>query len=451
MNCRVYDLNKMSAAVIICVSLTIAHTAGAEEMQDVESPVAPLFSGFVYGQFAQREINHALNADNGAGVPVQTAELAGAIDMRYSSLWLRTRLTAERKYIPTKRQNTADEANKFAADIPQVSWKYIFSDQTSFTIGRLNLTLDDGQSFHAIDILEDGIRGSDFEDRAGKFVGFPMVNITYANALSAYRLIYSDDTISSYSYEYGGTNPGFNRGFRQWVATGRKSIDQLTATAVLQYIEAGNPGGGVALSYVPTAAWSFYVAGFANRGNPYPVHKNVYLNRGDQLGAADVYIYQSPVQPWLAHDGQIRARGLAGATFTTEANTTWVMELWRDNRGMNSDQFQIWKNVVKFHDNLTNQSARGINLGYDMESLRIAHGTHIFLRMSMSVVHDIDIQPSLMATRDGSGILNARWTQHVATTWEYWVETWLRFGDKYSQYGASPERVGVQFNARWFF
>ncbi|MDH4274574.1 MAG: hypothetical protein OEW08_06020, partial [Gammaproteobacteria bacterium] len=443
--------HKIRVVAICCAALTSAHAAGVEETQRAESSIALALTGFVYGHYVQRTLNSALNADNSAAVPVQAGELASVFDMRTESLWLRARLVADRKHIPTKKQNTADETNSVCADVPQFSWKYNLSDQTSFTIGRLNLTLDDGQSFHAIDILEDGIRGSDFEDRAGNFVGFPMLNFTYANALSAYRLIYADDTLTSYSYAYGTINPGFNRGIRQWVASARKSIDQLTATAVLQYVVSGNPGVGAALSYVPAPAWSFYTAGFASRGNPYPIHKNVILNRGTQLGAEDVYIYQSPVQPWLASDRKFRMRGLLGASFTTEAGTTWVAELWRDDRGMNTDQLQIWKNVVKFHDSLSNRVARGINLGYDMESLRIAHGTHLFLRMNMSVVQDIDIQPSLMLTRDGSGAVNARWTQRVSGAWEYWVETWLRFGDKYSQYGASPERVGIQFNTRWFF
>ena len=321
-------------------------------------------------------------------------------------------------------------------------------------MGRLNMSFDDGQSFHPLDFLEDAVRGTDFEDRAGRFRGFPLMMISRADSASAVRLIYSDDTIyrGNHTYSYGDPNPGFNRGLRQWIASARWSADQLTGTLIYQRPSPGKAGIGASASYVPNASVSIHGSMFAARGNPLPLHRNVFLKRSENLNETDVYINETPVQTWRADDSSVYSRWLVGATYTSEPGATYVFELWRDDRAMSKGEQDTWAKVLRFHRGLANPAARAINLAYDLESLRTAHGTQAFFRISVPMLGDASFQPSLLlSTRDGSGTTNLRWIQRLNHKWEYGVDVWFRFGKSYSQYGSTPDKSGMQASIRVFF
>lgn len=426
----------------------------AQQSEEVDPVEATSFSGFLYATTASRQLEKSLNNANGAKVPTLSAEMAGIIELRRGPLWGRLRFSEERLRIPQSGIGDTPWAQTNRADITQLSLRLPVSDQTVFTAGRLNINFDDGQSFHVLDFLEDAIRSTDFEDRASRYRGFPLLMISHGDSGAAYRLLYSNDTIgqSNYTYTYGDPNPGFNRGLKQWIASARWSIHQLTGTLVLQQPLHGNTGIGASFSYVPSASWSFHGSIFGARGNPISMHKNVFLGQGNNLGPSDVYLSNSPVQAWRIDDQKIYSRGLIGATYTSESGITSVFELWRDERGMSAAEQNTWGNLLRFHNTLSNPTARSVNLAYDLQSLRAMHGTQAFLRISVPISDSASFQPSLLvSTRDGSGSANFRWIRKFDDKWELGIETWHRFGGAYTQYGSAPDKSGLQASIRAFF
>lgn len=434
-----------------------AHDNGelAEARFDTAQAEPPSFSGFLYASIAARQLEHGLNDANGAKVPTTTAATAAIIELRRDFFWARARFAEERLRTPRASTSATPWTGKGQAEITQLSLKLPLSEQAVLTAGRLNMTFDDGQSFHPLDFLEDAVRSTDFEDRAGRYRGFPLLMVSRADAGSAYRLIYSDDSIykNNYVYAYGGPNPGFNRGLRQWLASARWSIDQLTSTLVFQRPSSGNAGIGLSASYVANASMSMHAAIFATRGNPLPLHRNVFLRRGTNLNASDVYRNESPVKAWRADERKVYSRWLIGSTYTGESGATYVLELWRDDRGMSDSEQDTWASVARFHHGLDNAAARAINLAYDLESLRsAAHGTQAFFRVALPMPGDAILQPSaLLSTRDGSGTTNLRWSQRINNKWDFELEAWLRIGGAYTQYGSAPDKSGIAASARFFF
>nr|WP_315261758.1 hypothetical protein [uncultured Limnohabitans sp.] len=426
----------------------------AQQSEAVDAVEATSISGFLYATTTTRQLEKVLNNANGAKVPTLSSEMAGIIELRRGLLWGRFRFSEERLRIPQIGIVDTPWAQTNRADITQLSLRLPLSDQTVFTAGRLNINFDDGQSFHVLDFLEDAVRSTDFEDRAGRYRGFPLLMISHSDSGAAYRLLYSDDTIgqSNYTYTYGDPNPGFNRGLKQWIASARWSIDQLTGTLVLQQPLHGNTGIGASFSYVPSASWSFHGSIFGARGNPISMHKNVFLGQGNNLGPNDVYLSNSPVQAWRIDDQKIYLRGLIGATYTSESGVTSVFELWRDERGMTAAEQTTWGDLLRFHNTLSNPTVRSVNLAYDLQSLRAMHGTQAFLRMSVPIADNASFQPSLLvSTRDGSGTANFRWIRKFVDKWELGIETWHRFGGAYTQYGSAPDKSGLQASIRAFF
>lgn len=408
-------------------------------------------SGFFYGAVAARQLEQRLNGENGARVPTLSGTAAGVIEVAHGAVWARARIARERRGIPgaVERWNNDDQF-----ELTQLSLKLPLTKQLDLTAGRLNIGLDDGQSFHPLDFLEDAIRSTDFEDRFGSQRGFPLLMVSGGATRFGYRLLYSDDTL--YKVEtvapYGSQNPGFNRHTRQWLASARWSIGQATATVVLQRPRGGETGIGASLSYVATAALSLHGALFEARGNPLPLHRNVVTGQGEKLGRNDVYIAETPVKAWRAADGRSYSRWLAGASYTTESGTTHVVELWRDGRGMAVDEQKRFDEVVQFHRSLNDPAARRINLAYDAEAYRSPHGAHAFFRSAMPMENGATLQPSLLvSTRDGSGTANIRWTRRPTPEWEYGFEAWRRFGKPFSQYGSVADKSGIQLSMRRFF
>jgi hypothetical protein len=425
--------------------------AGSEQAGDAPSGAATSVSGFLYGAVAARRLEWRLNSENGAKVPTLSGAAAGIVDIGHGTFSARVRISREHKRIPgaTERWVSEDQL-----ELTQLSLKMPVSEQTDLTLGRLNIGLDDGQSFHPLDFLEDAIRSSDFEDRSGSQRGFPLLMMSGGGSALAYRLVYSDDTLYKVDSvpPYGAQNPGFNRHLKQWLASARWSVEQATATVVYQRPIGGHGGAGASFSYVATAALSLHGALFTARGNALPLHRNAVVGRGSHFGRDDVYIPETPVKAWRADDGRRYTRWLAGASYTTESGATHVVELWRDGRGMSRAEQDIFDNVVQFHRGLADANARRFNLAYDAEAYRSPHGTHAFFRTAMPMPNEASLQPSvLISTRDASGTANARWTQRLTPNWEYGIEAWLRFGKPYSQYGSVADKAGIQASVRWFY
>ena len=415
----------------------------------------PTVSGFLVGASTVRRPAAMFDDTNPARVPSTEKTVASIIDVRSEAIWARLRLSQIIRDVAATSAAPGTSDTSSRAEVTQFSTKIPLPSEFEFTLGRLNLTFDDGQSFHPLDFLEDAVRTTDFEDRTGRYRGFPLLMLAHASSGAAYRLLYSDDTVfgSSVVRPYADPNPGFNRGQRQWIASARWSTDQTTTTLLARKAFPGTLGIGAAVSRVLSSSLSLHGSAFAARGNDLPIHRNVFLARGTELNRGDVYVNPSPMQPWRADDGKVYLRWLIGSTYTTESGTTFVGELWRDGRGLSQGEQNTWNSVTRFHDGISNSFARTINVAYDLESLRTPFGTQAFFRMALPQPDQhATLQASLLvSTRDESGTANLRWVQQPNPRWEFSVEVWHRFGKPYSQYGTTPDRAGLESMVRFFF
>lgn len=432
-----------SAQVLAEVPASGEATLTAPAQGDVppaEATPSP-WSGMGVASATERRGSSRYNPDNAARMPRGVYELAAVLDYQREGLSARLRARTVARDIPHGSGTPPEHDSELS--LTQLNWTHALGERWSLTLGKLNLGLDDGQSYHPLDFFEDTVRGSDFEDRAGRNRGFPMVMLQRTTPEGGLRLIYADDSATDTDYVYGDPNPNFNRGLRQAVLSWRRSQGAWTWTTVLQRAWPGHTGAGGSFSWVPGSAWSFYGAGFAAPGNPVPVHRNVAQGRGTGLNGQDVYINTSPMQPWQADDGRWRWRGLLGTQYTWEDGDSLQAELWRDGRGMGRDELHTWQQVLAFHDGLAHPVARRVNLGYDLEALRTPNGPHLFTRYSLALDAGATLQGAVLLAQDGSGSASARWTGPRWALGDLAVEAWQRFGSARTCYGAVPDQRGV--------
>lgn len=433
------------ALVMGLCSGTASRAAQAADAHDTTDATSA-WSGFVSIDATQRRIDHTLNPGNVARVPSRTLEAALVLDYKQGPFSARARLSDWRARVPGA---AVGNPHTQRLDIPQLQWRRPIDDLWSLTVGRLNLRLDDGLSFHPLDFFEDRPRSLDFEDRLGRDRGFPLLMFERVQAQGSLRLVLSDDSVTDTADRYGDTD--FHRGLRQALASVRRSLGPLTLGGAVRRSWPGSTGLGGNFSWVPGAAASFYGAAFFERGNPYPLHRNTYLGRGTELGSQDVYSKPSPIQPWASGERRRYSRWLLGSGWTFESGDTLNVEAWRDGRGMNARQFETWQRVTAFHDALASPLARRGNLGYDQESLRTASGTHLFMRYSTELAMGPTFQLSHLLARDGSGSLSVELEGHLGPRADWRVLAWWRHGSRYSRYGVSPDPRGVTLQGRYLF
>jgi hypothetical protein len=403
----------------------------------------------VVASATERRGKDRFNPSNTARMPRGVYELAVVLDYQAEGLSARLRARTVARDIPHGSGDPPARAAEL--DLTQLNWTHALTERWSVSLGRMNLGLDDGQSYHPLDFFEDTVRGTDFEDRAGSNRGFPMLMLLRTTPEGGLRLIYSDDSLTDTNYVYGDPNPNFNRGLRQAVLSWRQSLGGWTWTSVLQRAWPGHTGAGASFSWIPGEAWSLYGAAFAAPGNPLPVHRNVAEGRGSSLDGRDVYIDTSPIGRWQADDGHWRLRGLLGTQYTWEDGDSLQIELWRDERGMSRSEMRTWRPVLAFHDTLAHPVARRVNLGYDLESLRTPSGTHLFSRYSKALPIGGTLQASVLLAQDRSGSAAMRWQGPRGSLGEFWVDAWRRFGAEDSRYGVVPDRQGVSLLWRALF
>lgn len=457
-------MHKRPVAELFCICIALLSGTGTAVAQPGEPEPEPeparastaedgaprnssRWSGFFSASSTIRSIATDTNPDNASGVPRQSVEAATILDYKKDELSVRIRAAALYRNIPY----ATDRRSDWSLEATQLAWRLPIDPSWVLLLGRTNLMLDDGQSFHPFDFFEDNLRGTDFEDRLGLSRGFPMVMMENADAAGSLRIALSDDRVTHTEYVYGDANPGFNRGARQALVAVRRSFGQLSVGGVAQRYWPGSAGFGANFSWVPDAAISLYGAGFLSRNNSLPLHKNVYLGRGTGLGESDVYLQESPVRAWAEDDGNVYARWLAGAGWTSESGSTFVTELWRDERGMSHRQFIVWQQVATFHDQLSNPVARRINLGYDLKALRVPSGTQLFMRYTSDLPAGYALQVSNLLAQDGSGSLATRVTRRSTDRMDWSLEAWQRHGGRYSRYGSVPDQRGLSLQARYFF
>jgi hypothetical protein len=444
----IFKLVKHKFMYVTIVILSACPSAFSESTEiKTEEVNTSHWNGFLSVYGAARRLDQNLNQGNTAKVQRLKSEVATVLDYKNGDFSTRLRIDTQYSDIPF----STEKKNEYHLDLPLFAWRYKVDSKWTLTAGRINLALDDGQSFHPIDVFEDALRGTDFEDRLGRNRGFPLLMTESLLSHGSLRFIFSDDTSTKKNYIYGDQNPNYNRSHRQFIISLRQSIDQLTLNGVAQYNLSGYPGLGASFSWVADAAISFYGASFSEKGNRWPIHENVYLNRDTNLNATDVYINESPMQPWKKSDGRIYTRWLLGANWTAESGATVVAELWRDGRGMNSEQFSTWQNVLAFHSQLNSSLARRINLGYDLEALRTANGTHLFLRYTTNMFTTSSIQVSNLLAQDASGSVAFRFGHRPNDTVDLSLEAWQRYGQQNSRYGSTPDKRGISLNIRRFF
>lgn len=413
--------------------------------QETSSP----WSGMLAGTATQRSGSKRLNPENVVRMPRGSYELAGVLDYQAEGLSARLRIRSVRRDIPYSNGNPP--AQEQQADLTQLNWTHPIGGDWSLGAGRMNPSFDDGQSFHPLGFFEDMVRGTDFEDRAGRNRGFPLVMLQRLNPEGSVRLVYSDDSVTNTDYVYGDPNSNLNRGLRQAVLSWRHSEGPWTWTSLLQRSWPGHTGVGVGFSWVPAAEWSVYGSAFAAPGNPLPVHLNVAQRKGVGLDGRDVYIDTSPWSRWQADDGRWRQRWLLGAQYTWENGNSLQAELWRDGLGMSDAAFRTWQQVLAFHDGLQHAAARRINLGYDLEALRMSSGIHLFSRYSIALEKGASLQASLLLAQDHSGSLSLRWQGPRWEAGDLSLEAWHRFGPTDSRYGAVPDSQGMNLVWRVLF
>lgn len=407
------------------------------------------WSGMVTGLVSERRGRARLNPGNTARMPRGIYELGAVLDYQSADFTARLRASTVARDIPHGTGNPREHDGRI--DLLQLNWTHALTTDWTLSLGRMNLSFDDGQSFHPLDFFEDTVRGSDFEDRTGRNRGFPLVMLQRATSTGGLRLVYSDDGITNTDYVYGDVNPHFNRGYRQALLSWRLSRGDWTWTTLAQRSWPGHTGLGGSFSWVPTAAWSVYGAAFGARGNPVPVHRNVANGRGSGLDGRDVYINTSPIGTWQADAGRWRYRWLLGTQYTWEGGNSLQVELWHDGRGMSQDEFRTWQGVVGFHDGLSSLPGRRINLGYDLEGLRTPSGTHLFTRYSHALSNGSTLQASILLAQDASGSAALRWQGPRWAAGDLSVEAWRRFGSVDSRYGAVPDRQGMTLIWRTLF
>lgn len=407
------------------------------------------WSGMLAGSSTQRWGSGRFNPENVVRMPGTVHELATVLDYQTEGLSARLRMRAVERDIA---HGTGDPlTHDVQIDLTQLNWTHLMAVHWSMSIGRMNLGFDDGQSYHPLDFFEDTVRGTDFEDRAGRNRGFPLVMLQRITQEGGLRLIYSDDGVTDTAYAYGDPNPNFNRGLRQAVLSWRRSQGAWTWTTLLQRPWPGYTGVGGSFSWVPASAWSLYGSAFGAPGNPLPVHRNVAADWGSGLNGSDVYTSTSPMGHWQADDGRWRLRWLLGTQYTWEEGDSMQFELWRDGRGMNADELRTWHRVLAFHDGLTHPVARRVNLGYDQEAMRTPSGVHLFSRYSKPLSNGGTLQISLLLAQDRSGTLGLRWQGPRWSLGDLSLESWRRFGADNSRYGVVPDRQGLSLDWRILF
>ena len=409
----------------------------------------PRWSAMALWSAQARQGHERFNPGNVARMPRSAEQVALIIDGLGPSWSARARLQADARDTGAAGEQATAWQGRF--DITQLKWTHSLGEDWRLVVGRINLSLDDGQSFHPLDFFEDMIRGTDLEDRKGRSLGFPMMMIERALPASGWRLIYSDDRMSDTRAVYGDPNPNFNRGLRQVLLSWRRSEGAWTWTTLLNRPWPGRGGFGGSFSWVPASAWAFHGAAFAAPGNPLPVHQDVVTAQGRAPDARDIHLTDSPMAPWLAADGLWRWRALLGAQFTGEDADTWLIELWRDQRGMNAAQWDTWRRWLDFHDRLPQPLARRINLAYDLQALRVPSGPHVFTQYRHGLEGGGELRASVLWAQDGSGTLSLRWLGRARSWGDFSLEGWQRFGAAVSRYGVLPDRRGAELVVRLLF
>jgi len=416
----------------------------------VQSQPAPSpWRGMVVGSITDRRGSDRFNPSNVAGMPRSVREVAAVLDYEAEGLSARFRARALARDLPYAKDDTL--AREADLSMTQVNWTRRLANQWSASLGLINLGFDEGLSFHPLDFFEDTLRGSDFEDRAGRSRGFPMLMLQRTTPQGGVRLIYSDDRAFSDRAVYGDPNPNFNRGLRQALVSWRQSYEAWTWTTLIQRPWPGHAGTGASFSWVPGLAWSLYGAAFAAPGNPLPLHRNVAEGRGSALGAQDVYTSVSPIGPWQADDGRWRVRSLIGGQYVWEDRDSLQIEIWRDERGMNRDQLATWKQVRRFHDTWGDPFGRQANLGYDLAALKTPAGAHLFARYAFAGPQGESLQASVLVAQDRSGTWSLRWQGPNWAFGDLSVEVWQRFGGSESLYRAVPDSRGIALSWRSLF
>lgn len=433
-------------ATVLVLGLWGSHASGAAPADAAPPDLTPAWSGFASFDGTYRRIDGPLNAGNVARVPARALEAALVLDYKQGPFTARARVSHWQAQVPG---SVAPDPQVQRLDFPLLQWRRPLDDRWSLTAGRINLRLDDGQSFHPLDFFEDRPRSLDFEDRLGRDRGFPMLMLERIEAQGSVRLVLSDDSLTDSANRYGETE--FHRGLQQAVASVRRSLGPLTLGSAWRRAWPGSSGQGGSFSWVPGPQMLLYGAVFSERGNPYPLHPNAYLGRGLHLDGRDVYGTPSPVQPWAAGERRRYHRWLLGSNWAFESGDTLNVEAWRDGRGMNGGQFLTWQRVSGFHEALASESARRGNLAYDQEALRSASGTHLYVRYATTLAGGRTLSVSHLLSQDGSGSLSVEVEGRMGPRHDWRLLAWQRHGGRHSRYGATADPRGASLQWRRFF
>ena len=413
----------------LLISLGAGSSAFAEEVQITSTAIEVFETSFTR--------KGVLSPDNILDRKDFGSETALITSAQWEGLNLRIRVADEFDHHDGGWRNDGD------FDIQELSYEFVVPDGYRLSLGKLSESWHVGYAFHPLGFFETELNRDDLSERFKRSEGLPTIVGGYLADSWDMTLTYSDDTLN--------TRDGFNRGLRQWGARlGMLSRSGLETSLVMQKPEHQKIGFGGSAVYVFGNSLEVHGSVFARQGTRRPLHKGI------QNGELTIYT-ADPYEEARLKDDKWYARSLVGLQWTSDDQINVVLEWSHDRRGLNSNQWDQWKNMVNFHasSGSLGVSTAGVNgnLKYDAQTL-LETGTrqdYIFMRVTKGGWDWTPEASVLFGVADASAIWSARLAYTAATDWDAEVFSQFSTGSSNSEFGISPNKGTLGAALRYHF
>ena len=387
------------------------------------------FSAELIAYSDENALREDLNPENIIGIPRNNTEMAALIKTEFWGLSSSVRISGTRESV-----NANHETNN-KIELTKLSKFVSINDSLQAFLGKKNIHLDGGYSFHPLDFFEDNRVMGDFGDKKGKESGFSMVGIDLLREKWQLTLIYSDDFDSEIK--------DYNRGMKQFLARLRFIRNTVDGSIVLQQYDNSRMGIGTSFNIVPDNRLEIHASGFIRQGTCKPVNQNLYF---DQLRT---FTFDDPNKPLRSFDRTLYTKLLAGLQWTSDSLINYILEYSYDSSGFSEGQWSDYLQLIDFHKKLP-AIIRNQNLARDAASLSMGRQHHLYGRVVFS---NVPLKPEISSLIgiDASGWLRVRLTQVIFNNCEMWVDLKYNYGSSNSEFGLVPLKSTTTVGLRYSF
>ncbi len=392
--------------------------------------------GFVLESLGTSGIRQsAVNPRNFLGIAPANQETALSLTGAGDGFTLRIRASENARY-----RTRVDSADRI--QINELNKIFTLDDGLTLSIGKRLLTLDQSFVTQPLGFFQKQADLTDITDEQGRAQGLPMVVLTRVTDNASATLIYSND--------FDTVPDGFNRGTRQIAFNYRQEFDDANASITIRKATGESVGLGLTGSATLSEALGVYGSFYAAAGTNRPILAALV---GRPFSFNTIQAFGS----FRANNSVVYPRFAAGATYTTEDQTTVMAEFGYDGRGLSGRQYQRFLNLIQFHraGGGSPRTARLVapNLATDSLTLRSlgAERTYLYLSVSRSL-DDLTLSASsYLGLGDFSRTLTASASYRLTQRLEAVLTSTFIDGNTRSENRLSPVSDTVTTRLRYSF